>query len=540
MIKLLDGNITELRDAFRDLITWKSGETKFTSKLSVHADTLFDHLQKVIGSKTTEYLEEFDSSNIWGACEVLAHQTKEMPREMKSLFESSLKTFKAEMENLQRSLEIAKQDRIAAINNSQSAIAEIPRRLARVEKFSMDASKMLKGQINNTIQKLYDLEIEAQLRDLERDDVSHSSKRMKGSNDRLVPISERTDSSIWEIIDGMDKKLEKMIKSVNSLETNNDKGSVKFGGLGFKNVEEAVAWLEINDATGSYGWVYDFHTMMQAVYNMVSGEDLIKRLSKGYKLDIEDGHQAATIASFEVAVPRFFSSNPSHTVTQRDQSFFSSIKSWSEWDLPNEGFREQLVEAINHVRTAHLNNIQDNLSPDYPMYQKATEALQTTHSFATAFIKMGDDIYRTHVRAKFGSAVAFHVQTRLMRVIILEVFKPRRSVAMSLKAANQAQIAKVTLLASLRSLDIMREVQDVGFMNHPTIANELVKFLAVNTEFQSVRDLQSLTGTLTADLNTVRKELASVVKAHMTATNKQDTLRNEMNDLAKRVKALES
>ena len=123
---------------------------------------------------------------------------------------------------------------------------------------------------------------------------------------------------------------------------------------------------------------------------------------------------------------------------------------------------------------------------------------------------------------------------------MLEVFKPRQSVAMSLKAANQGQIAKVTLLASLKLLDIMREIQDVGFMNHPTILNELVKFLAVNTEFQSVQDLQSVTGSLTSDLNTVQKDLASLVKVHMTTANKQDLLRADITALTKRVKALES
>lgn len=78
-----------------------------------------------------------------------------------------------------------------------------------------------------------------------------------------------------------------------------------------------------------------------------------------------------------------------------------------------------------------------------------------------------------------------------MRVLILEIAEPRHGVALSLKAANQNQIAKVTLLASLRSLDIMREIQRLNFENHPAVANELVKFLAVNTEFDSIKNLQT-------------------------------------------------
>ena len=55
-----------------------------------------------------------------------------------------------------------------------------------------------------------------------------------------------------------------------------------------------------------YGWIYDYHILMQAVWSNISGEDLVKRLTKGYKLDVENGHQLATIGSFETDLPRFF------------------------------------------------------------------------------------------------------------------------------------------------------------------------------------------------------------------------------------------
>ena len=74
---------------------------------------------------------------------------------------------------------------------------------------------------------------------------------------------------------------------------------------------------------------------------------------------------------------------------------------------------------------------------------------------------------------------------------MLEIAEPRHGVALSLKAANQTQIAKVTLLASLRSFDIMQEIQRLNFENHPVVANELVKFLAVNAEFDSIKTLQT-------------------------------------------------
>ena len=126
-----------------------------------------------------------------------------------------------------------------------------------------------------------------------------------------------------------------------------------------------------------------------------------------------------------------------------------------------------------------------------------------------------------------------------MRVLILEIAEPRHGVALSLKAANQNQIAKVTLLASLRSLDIMREIQRLNFENHPAVANELVKFLAVNTEFDSIKNLQTDVAQIQKDVTHALRKISNILKTQQTIANKTDQLKNDAAALVKRVKALE-
>ena len=167
------------------------------------------------------------------------------------------------------------------------------------------------------------------------------------------------------------------------------------------------------------------------------------------------------------------------------------------------------------------------------------EALKTSYTWALALIRFGDDVYAIYIRAKFGSAVAWHVATRLMTVLILKIAEPCHGVAMSLKAANQKQIAQVTMLASLWSLDIMRNIQRLNFEDYPAVANELVKFLAVNTEFESIKDLQTLKATMKSDIDLMKKDLANFIKAQSTMANKLDQFKAEHTSLMKRVKALE-
>ena len=143
------------------------------------------------------------------------------------------------------------------------------------------------------------------------------------------------------------------------------------------------------------------------------------------------------------------------------------------------------------------------------------------------------------MKAKFGSTIAFHVATRLTKVLITEAFKPRQQVAMALKACNQSQISQVSLLVIVRSLDEMRKIQELSFTNHPAVANELVKFLAINTKFQSVKDLQANQVQQKDDFATMKREMLGVVKSNQTTNNKVDQLKTESAALSKRVKALE-
>ena len=64
-------------------------------------------------------------------------------------------------------------------------------------------------------------------------------------------------------------------------------------------------------------------------------------------------------------------------------------------------------------------------------------------------------------------------------------------------------------------------------------------FLAVNTEFQSVKDLQTSFDSMKLDVSSFQREIAGVVKSNMTMSNKVDQLKSEQNSLGKRVSKLE-
>ena len=88
-------------------------------------------------------------------------------------------------------------------------------------------------------------------------------------------------------------------------------------------------------------------------------------------------------------------------------------------------------------------------------------------------------------------------------------------------------------------LDVMRDIQKLNYGNNPKVLNELVKFLLVNTKFESIKDLQKSIIELQTEVSSMRKEIANIVKGQHTTSNKVDQLKADTSVLIKRVKALE-
>ena len=73
-----------------------------------------------------------------------------------------------------------------------------------------------------------------------------------------------------------------------------------------------------------------------------------------------------------------------------------------------------------------------------------------------------------------------------------------------------SQMSRVMLYSTLQCLDVMMEIRKLGFKNDPAVSSELVKFLSLNQEFQSIKDLQDITKLMRDEVKDARKEAHSV------------------------------
>ncbi len=85
----------------------------------------------------------------------------------------------------------------------------------------------------------------------------------------------------------------------------------------------------------------------------------------------------------------------------------------------------------------------------------------------------------------------------------------------------------------------MSEYKRLDFRKHPSIATELVKFLAINTSFEAIEKLTATVASLKNEASKTKRKLTSAKKVSSLAANEADKAKRLVNRLTKRVGKLE-
>jgi len=298
--------------------------------------------------------------------------------------------------------------------------------------------------------------------------------------------------------------------------------------------------MEINHPGENFGLLVDFHLVMEHVQVQITGQKLMSNLEKIYKMSLDSNNQALAISSFETRIPRFFSNESKHYV-KKDESYFSSIKAWDDWDLPHDGYRDRLNQELHLFKKGHQFLIDTDLPAMSPFHTLCNLALTESVAWVESLMKFLDDTYNEYSRSRFGSKRAWHITTRLAKSLIDKVAVPRNSVQNSFRINELHYVSKSIAYANLRSLDIMMDITSCNFKNSPIITAELSKFLALNSNLELVETIHTKVKALETDNSSMRKEVKGAASAAHSASNKWDsTYKSIIDDLKKRVKSLES
>ena len=278
---------------------------------------------------------------------------------------------------------------------------------------------------------------------------------------------------------------------------------------------------------------------MEHLWTTINGIDILKQMEKLTKIHLSTVSEGIAISSFEATIPKFFSA-PGYRVVKMNESYWSRVGNWAEWEEPNTGCKVTLTSHLNAFRESHKEAIDIELEAGTKFHSLCVLSLTDSCSFVEAFFTHIENWQREMMLSKFGSAKAFHVNTRCANRFWELLSQPRAGVSRMLKTGNPQQIAQVTFWSTLRSLDVMRRIRKNNFKDDPVVSSELVKFLTINTGFEVVEQLVIKL----AKSEEANKELSIKVNSNLkpstNAAAKAAELLLKFTGLEKRVKVLET
>ena len=315
---------------------------------------------------------------------------------------------------------------------------------------------------------------------------------------------------------------------------------VNYQHLGFRNPEEANAWIEEHCPQGKYGLIVDFHIMMEHVEQKIKGVDALARLEKVHKIKLPSNSEAVAIASFQIMLPRYFCKQGDHQVIDATESYFTNIKSFAEWNNASSGFKFKLKRQMERFRKHQLATIRAKLDPSSKMFAIATSSVSDTLAWTYELINYIDVTYAEYSEGKFGVKKSWHITTKLATALIMEVSKPRESTFDQLQSDSDSSNfnARVVFYNTLCALDVMADISSVNFADHPAVSTELVKFLSLNTAIDAVDQLVAKSNTMESSLCQVQKDLGGATRTITTVGNKHDLLSSQVKELTKKVNKL--
>lgn len=157
-----------------------------------------------------------------------------------------------------------------------------------------------------------------------------------------------------------------------------------------------------------------------------------------------------------------------------------------------------------------------------------------------------DEVFEEYTESKFDRRRAWNITTRLGMTLLEHIAVPRMGVRNAFQNRNRTQMKQITFFGTLQSFDRMSDIHKMGFKNCPIVANELVKVLAKNTQVEAIDNLKgevssirSEIGRIKSDASDLKSKTSESVKLANAANNKSDQIKDNVQNLSKRVKTLE-
>ena len=335
-------------------------------------------------------------------------------------------------------------------------------------------------------------------------------------------------------IQGLKAVLQQGQADFQRLKTKMDTTAIKFGNLGLSTVDDCKAWVAMKFGSRAYGLFFDLPLILEWCAAQEHGDvlSMLTTMEKRHKMQIATTNEARALYAMKLEFPQFFYKDLPGT--GRDPSFLTAMKDYEDWESPETGVRDRIINKIGTMHSMFGEQIAITMSGEPEARALATSMLSVSIGCCRELINYFDEtMNELTMKSKFTTRKAFSLVTQVVRRFFMDLYKVRAQVYSSISTSDQSGQCAWVLYGVLRTHDVMAEYSTARFKNHPSVSSEYIRFLSTNSGFESLKTLEDKVDSMKQTMQVTVKDCQAAKKAADTANSTVDSVKKDVAELKK-------
>ena len=509
IVSRLETSIVEMSKSLEEVTTIVHGRFEDNEQNVNLVSGAIQNLMSTLGS-TVKLDTRFEAPTLWGTTSFIGEEVIRLGEEVDDS-KRGITTVMASMDNALGKMEQAEADKVKEETKMIGILTSVVRRVQGIgPELEVIKAKMA--------------ELDAEVGSFSRSKRQKIGTQQRNSNvdqpmmDDLINMlstehitrntGERNDEDGESLDEAISQKMEEqfprvadqigmLVRDVGILKASTEDKSIKFGGLGLRDLSEYGEWVNQSFTTLRYGLVMDPLLMLDRIFGSddMDGDSQFKVLESRVKLKIKTGAEAAAIKALHFNRPRLFhKGRVAMTSSERNTSKLSKLPHYKNWKSGGEGVMNYVIKQMNLIYSTVSHDIEYAFGSDPTLRDAkavASASLNATVTFLTQLLGFIDAIYqKLHSDSKFSGDQAWSLTTQILDRVCEDLYAPKEEVAEAMTVEDPSSICAHLLWACFRTHDVMKSYLDHHFENHPAVSAEYVKFLATNSGFDKVEKME--------------------------------------------------
>ena len=313
-----------------------------------------------------------------------------------------------------------------------------------------------------------------------------------------------------------------------------DTSTIKFGNLGLATVDDCKAWVALKFGSRANGLLFDLNLVLEWCAPQENGDvlSMLTTMEKRHKMQIATTNEARAIYAMKNEFPQLLYKD--FPGTGRDPSFLTAMKEYLDWESPETGVRDRILNRLGNMNSMFGEQIATTMANEPEARSLALSMLSVSVGCCRELVTYFDEtMNELTIKSKFTTRKAFSLVTQVVRRFFMDLYKVRAQVYSSLSTTDSAGQCAWILYGVLRTHDVMSDYVKARFKNHPSVSSEYIRFLSTNSGFESLKTLEDQVESLKRTSAQLVKDVTSAKKASDTASSTVDSVKKDVTELKK-------